>query len=217
MRRFFSASYFPNRGLIAPGLIFAHFDELDMRNFMSKAEFSNIETRVLLSLGASWPSIPLVLSAFHTADEKFSHVPDLTSNLNDKMQTFATVATSSLGVRPSGANRLTQTCIDYVEMICYHQNTRIGSSRITRRIFDAARRFQQTSKFAHQASVGPHCRINRELSLEDRIVYLAPQSKLRQYIFSSPRGFSSVRNPQQSLPRRQDFSIAKSNPPCTPN
>jgi hypothetical protein len=130
-----------------------------MKSFLSPVEFTNMETRAWLSLGRSYPCIPLVVSAFSTADEKFSHVPDLTSNSNDDMQSFATVATSCIGVRPSGADQLEQTCIDYVEMINSCKKNRYISSRITRKVLDAARRFQQASSFANQASIDPnHCK-----------------------------------------------------------
>jgi hypothetical protein len=125
---------------------------------MSNIEFINKETRVQLSLGPSHPSIPLVVCEFHAADEKLSHVPDLNSTLNDNMQAFASVATSHFAVRPAGADQLKQTCVDYIEIINSHKKTRIGCSKITRKILDAARRFQQTSRFANQVSIGPHCR-----------------------------------------------------------
>jgi hypothetical protein len=116
-----------------------------MKIFVSKVEFTNAETRVRLFLGLSYPSVPLVVTAFRTTDEKFSHVPDLSSTLNDDKQSFATTATSDFGVQPSTADQLEQTCVDYLKILDNDQKFRIGSSKITNRVLDAARRFQQTS------------------------------------------------------------------------
>lgn len=124
---------------------------------MRNIEFINSETRVQLSLGPSHPSIPLMVCEFHAVDEKFSYVPDLASKSNDEMQSFAYVATSHFGVRPASSDQLAQTCADYLEIINSHEKTRIGSSEITRKIFDAARRFQEMSRFTNQASTGPRC------------------------------------------------------------
>lgn len=130
---------------------------------MSNIEFINKETQVNLSLGPSHPSIPLMVCEFRTADEKFSHVPDLSSNLNDNMQAFASIATSLFGVQPASIDQLTQTCIDYVEIINSHEKTRIGSTEITRKILDAARCFQQGSRFVNQVILALIVVTNQEL------------------------------------------------------
>lgn len=120
---------------------------------------------------------------FRTADEKFSHVPDLTSKVNDGMQAFASLATLHFGVRPANTDQLTQTCIDYLEIIGSHKKTRIGSSEITRKILDAARRFQETSRFADQASISPHCRNSLRANYKERITCYEKQLKSAKSIF----------------------------------
>jgi hypothetical protein len=170
-----------------------------MKSFLSPVEFTNMETRVWLSLGHSYPCIPLAVTAFSTTDEKFSHVPDLTSNSNDDMQSFATVATSCLGVRPSGADQLEQTCIDYVEMINSCKKNKYISSRITRKVLDAARCFQHASSFANQACIGPNRCMNQELNWRQDVLLRKAIKIAELYILMGKRFIFSTQTPLDAV------------------
>lgn len=131
----------------------AHLERSAVQNVMSNLQFLNDKKRAHMSLGASYPSLSLEICEYRTAMEDLSRVPDLASKTNDHLMTFTSIATLPYGVPRAAIGHLKQTCQYYVEDISNRMNISMGSSRITRELFNAIRRFERASRPADQVSI----------------------------------------------------------------